>query len=134
VLFGNWPSSTEIKTALREVVMPHKSSPVSLRLDDRVHAKLVARAGDLDVSTGALARSLITSALESEVEMQLEGIGSELGSLQTAVAVLGADLRRLNGNLHGAVQAVIFALHGEKQMAEEIADEVVQPLDARDEE
>jgi hypothetical protein len=105
-----------------------KSSPLSIRFDEADFAKLRARADGLGVSVGAMVRSLVSYALNSEVETQLEGVREEIGHLHTQVRLLHADVDQLNDNLREGLRAILLAETGDEDQAREMAEEVVKSL------
>ena len=112
--------------------MSLQSSPISIRLEKATQRKLVQRAEQLRVSPGSMAKALLTEALNCDVELQLEGLRAEIASLQTAFAVIRADLRadlnQLNENFHEALKAILCGQTGDEDHAREMADELIRPL------
>lgn len=105
-----------------------KCPPISLRLDPQDHDDLAERAGDLGISPGVLARSLLCNSLRSESEQRLETLRHEVDRLQTEIAVLHADLRQLNANLCEALKAILCGQTGDETLARDMAEELIQPL------
>jgi hypothetical protein len=105
-----------------------KGSPLSIRFEESDLAKLEARAAALGVSVGALVRHLVACSLESEVEVQLEGVRVEIASLQNQAALVAADLNQVNENMRDALKAILCGLTGDEDHAREMADEVVKDL------
>ena len=98
-------------------MVSRKSSPLSLRLDEDDLAKLEARAAGLEMSAGALIRSIVTDNLNSTVEAQLDGILAEIASGQKETALLRADLNQVNANVRAALAALLCVQTGDEQGA-----------------